>query len=259
MSLASLFELQSAFKRYLFAGDNEADLARLVRCQVPLAPARLDVYRNGYYTRLQEALAHDFPVVLAVAGDVAFGRLATEYLRDYPSTHPSLRWLGQYLPGWFRRRGEKPALTDLAALEWAVLQAFDAPDAPVISARDFDAITPDHWPELRLTLHPSLTLLTVHTNVRQIWSAVRRALAVPAAQTTSEQLVIWRSGNGPSVEAVSASWYALLDAFARNETFAGACETLVDSTPPEVVPDAAARCLHHALARGWVSGMGGEG
>ncbi len=182
MSAAPLFELQSAFKRYLFAGDNEADLARLIRSgQIPPAPARLDVYRNAYYTRLQEALAHDFPVVLAVAGDAAFGRLATEYLRDHPSTHPSLRWLGQYLPGWFRRRGEKPALTDLAALEWAVLQAFDAPNAPVISARDFDAIAPDHWPELRLTLHPALTLLTVHTNVRHIWSAVRRSLAVSSS------------------------------------------------------------------------------
>ncbi len=40
-----------------------------------------------------------------------------------------------------------------------------------------------------------------------------------------------------------ACWYALLYAFARNETFAGACETLLESTAPGVVPAAAASAI----------------
>lgn len=260
MTLPALSELQSAFKRYLFAGDNEAQLTELVRSSRPVpAQARLDAYRNAYYTRLQDALAHDFPALLAVAGDAAFGRLATEYLREHPSTRASLRWLGRQLPEWLRQREEGPAWEDLAALEYAVLHAFDAADAPVLSARDFDEIAPGHWPGLRLTLHPSVSLLAVRANVRPIWSAVRHALPVPASQAISEWLVIWRSSGGPSVEAVNATWSALLVALMRGETFAAACETLVESIPPEEVPTVAAQCLYHALARGWVSSVRADG
>ncbi|MEX1243178.1 MAG: DNA-binding domain-containing protein [Thermoanaerobaculia bacterium] len=260
MTLPALSELQSAFKRYLFAGDNEAKLTGLVRSTRPVpAGARLEVYRNAFYTRLQDALAHDFPALLAAAGDETFGRLATEYLREHPSTRASLRWLGRQLPEWLRQRGEGPVWADLAALEYAVLHAFDAADAPVLSARDFDEISPGHWPELRLTLHPSLSLLAVRANVRPIWSAVRHSLLVPAPRAISEWLVIWRSSSGPSVEAVNATWSALLVVLMRGETFAAACETLAESMPPEEVPTVAAQCLHHALARGWVSAVWADG
>jgi len=58
-------ELQAAFARYLVAGDNEAELAAEVVSDGVNAAARLEVYRNAFYMRLQDALAHDFPALLA--------------------------------------------------------------------------------------------------------------------------------------------------------------------------------------------------
>src|SRR5712691_6191123 len=204
MTPSSLAGLQSAFKRYLFAGDNEEDLAAQV-ARVGGIPAemRLDVYRNAYYLRLEEALARDFPALRAVTGDEAFGRLAAGYLTAYPSTQPSLRFLGQHLQDWLRRACEEPALADLAALEWAVLHAFDAPDAPTLTVVDLEGPSPDRWAELCLALHPSVSLLALETNAQETWLAVRGGQPVLALRRSREWLVVWRGGSGPQVEAIS--------------------------------------------------------
>ena len=247
-----LVELQSAFKQYVLVGDNEAELSvQVARREGISAETRLEVYRNAYYTRLQESLAHDFPVLLAVAGDKAFGRLATAYVRDHPSTKPSLRWLGQHLPHWLRSTANEAPLADLAALEWAVLHAFDAHDAMALTPADLAAIPADRWPNLRLTLHPSVTILTLQANVREIWLAVRGGRPLPALRLISQEVVVWRSQDGPQVEAVSSGCYVLLGALMRGSRLSEACEVLAQSTQPVAVPTAVAEYLHYALSRGW--------
>jgi hypothetical protein len=243
--------LQSAFKRYLLAGDNERDLAGQVACVggIP-AETRLDVYRNAYYQRLEEALARDFPALRAVVGDEAFGRLAAAYLAANPSTRPSLRFLGQHLQDWLRRAREEPALADLAGLEWAVLQAFDAPDAAALTVAGFEGIPAEQWPGLRLALHPSVSLLALEANARELWLAMRRAGPLPAPEPTTEWLVVWRGRGEPQVEAISAGCHAFLAAFVRGSSFASACEALAELADPDDVPHLAAESLHGALAGG---------
>ncbi len=254
MKPLALPELQSAFKQYLLVGDNEAELSRQVAPSDEIsARTRLDVYRNAYYTRLQESLAHDFPAVLMVAGDKTFGRLATAYVRDHPSTKPSLRWLGQHLPHWLRSTANEAPLANLAALEWAVLHAFDAQDATALSPADLAAIPTDRWPDLRLMLQPSVSMLTLQANVREIWLAVRGGRPVPALKLISEEVVVWRSRDGPQVEAVSSGCYVLLAALMGGARLSDACEVLAQSTEPTGVPSMVAEYLQAALARGWVS------
>ncbi len=257
MTSSSLAGLQSAFKRYLFAGDNERDLAAHVALVggVP-AETRLDVYRNAYYLRLEEALARDFPALRAVAGDEAFGRLAAAYLRANPSHKPSLRFLGQHLQDWLRHARQEPALADLVALEWAVLHAFDASDAPILTVAGFEGFAAQLWPGLRLALHPSVSLLALEANAREIWLAARRGGPPPALQPTREWLVVWCGRSGPQVEAISAGCHALLAAFVKGSSFASACEALAEIAEPDDVPRLAAESLHRALARGWIGRLG---
>jgi len=252
----SLAELQAELKRYLLVGDNEELLAGQVKSSGEMpATSRLDVYRNAYYTRLQDALAHDFPALLAVAGDKGFGALCTAYLTDHPSTRPSLRWLGQHFSGWLRRREHALVHADLAALEWAILHAFDAADAPTMSAASLASLPAERWPELRVTLHPSISLLEVRTNARELWLATRKSAALPETRESREWLVVWRSRRAPSVESVSREFFSLLSALGRGEVFASACEGLIDLTAPGEIPYFAAACLHIGLERGWVVGV----
>jgi hypothetical protein len=253
MTPPSLAGLQSVFKRYLYAGDNEAELAaQVARVGGIRAETRLDVYRNAYYLRLEGALARDFPALRAVVGDEAFGSLAAAYLTANPSTRPSLRFLGQHLQYWLRHAREEPALSDLAALEWAVLYAFDAADARGLTMVDLEGISPDRWPELRLALHPSVSLLALETNAQEAWLAVRGGQPVPALRRTREWLVVWRGGSGPQAEAISAGCHALLAAFAKGSTFASACAAMAELADPDDVPRLAAELLRRALDSRWV-------
>jgi hypothetical protein len=248
----TLAALQAAFARYLVAGDDEAELAAEVVSDGVHATVRLEVYRNAFYMRLQDVLAHDFPALLVTAGEATFGRLTAGYLRDRPSARPSLRWLGEGLAEWLRARGE-PAMADLAELEWATLRAFDAEDAAPLTAEAFGAIPPERWPELRLELRPSVSLLAVGANVREAWLAVRAGHPPPTLRSARERLVVWRANGGAQIEAIAEGWHRLLASLARDATLAAACEELARSMDAGRVPDLVAECLHRAAALGWLN------
>ncbi|GMR05768.1 MAG: hypothetical protein BMS9Abin25_0343 [Gammaproteobacteria bacterium] len=256
MKSPGLQRLQSEFKDYLFSGRNEIELASSVASANGIdSILRLDVYRNAYYIRLQEALAHDFPVLLAVMGDQAFGREMAAYLQSYPSTTPSLRFIGQYLSQWFYQHN-KPGLADLVKLEWAILKAFDAADAERLSGENLLNIGPEQWLRLRFKFHPSLTLLDVGTNVMQLWNAHIRKKSLPAIQNNKpESLVISRTHNGPAVQTITPAHHTFFEVLAENSTFGMACEQLAGLEPQKDVSQFAAQCLKQALSNGWISQM----
>lgn len=252
--MTSLAQIQSGFLRYVVSGDNLAAVTDWIGpSRAASVEQRLDVYRNAYWTRLQESLARDFPALLAVAGDRQFGSLATEYLIAQPPVKPSLRSLGAELPQWLHARGCAPVLADLAALEWAVLEAFDAADATIASPRALDGIAPELWPMLKIVLHPAVVLLAMATNARELWSAVRRDAPRAAVRATRERLVVWRSERGPAVIAVADAPFRVLSSLASGDTLADACEALASSMSADRIPGAVAGCLHQALGHGWIA------
>ena len=143
--------------RLVEEGDAAAsELAALVRSDATLpAAARLDVYANAYFLRIHECLENDFPALRWALGADWFHDLATAYLAACPPTRPSLRHAGDRLPDFVAshagaapfRRGHR-WLADLALLERAIVDAFDAADA-----------TPDTSPLGREDLAGHLRLL----------------------------------------------------------------------------------------------------
>lgn len=255
--MSALRELQDAFKRYLLSGDNEPKLAAEVRAG-PGAPAeaRLDVYRNAYYLRLQEALAHDFPAVLAFLGDAEFGRLTAAYLSERPSTRPSLRWLGEQFEGFLLAASAEPAAAELARLEWAVLHALDAPDTPNLGG--LQELPPERWPALSVALHPSVSLLTVHANVRAIWNAVREDVRpLPRLRRAGEFLVVYRQGGRAEVEALAPAAHALLISLASGRALGEACGALIATLEIAEIPRLAAETLARGDRLGWFVQRGG--
>ncbi len=254
--MSALSEMQDAFKRYLLLGDNEPELATEVRASGGVsAEARLDVYRNAYYVRLQEALAHDFPAVLAFLGDAEFGRLTAAYLSQQPSTRPSLRWLGERLADFLLAACPEPAASELARLEWAVLHALDAPDAPVLTG--LQEVPASRWPELRIALHPSVSLLSVHANVNEIRGAARDARPLPPLRRDGGFLIVFRAGTGAAVEVLDAAAHALLLALGGSHDLAEACEAIAGARDAAQVPNLVAETLHRGCTLGWFSnGMG---
>lgn len=252
MKNSDLEQLQSEFKTYLFSGVNESELASSVASVNNIdSILRLDVYRNAYYIRLQEALAHDFPILLAVMGDDVFGREMASYLQAHPSTASSLRYIGQHLSQWFYQHN-KPELADVAKLEWAVLKAFDAADAEVMLSESLQSILPEHWEQLRFTLQPSVTLLKTSINAMSLWSAHLKKAPLPDIQFEhSESLVVSRASDGPVVRAIPPTHYIFYEALAESRTLGEVCEYLARIEPQSDVSYIAAQCLSQALSNGW--------
>lgn len=211
---------------------------------------RLDIYANMYFFRLRDALREDFGAVCAVVGERNFHNLATDYLLAYPPSHYSLRYAGMHLPPFLQthRLSEQwPYLMDLAALEWAILDVFDATDAPVMDAGVLAAVRPERWPDLRFELTPSLRVLDLEWPVHEVWTAVQRGEVPARPARTRTMLRVWRQRYSVFHCPIDPAEGAALAAITSGARFAEVCDRI---TPGAGQSDGSARVL--ALLQAWL-------
>jgi len=123
---------------------------------------RLEIYNRQYWFRVLGALAEDFPALRAVAGGSAFEALSIAYLSAHPSRSFTLRNLGSNLPAWLDANpgwtGRRQHLAvDVARVEWAFVEAFDAAALPPLTLAQVAALGGDS----QLTLQPHLQLVAL--------------------------------------------------------------------------------------------------
>jgi hypothetical protein len=153
------------------------------------AAARLRVYADAYFWRLRDVLAEDFPRLAAHLGAERFAALASDYLRHHPSAHPSLRHLGDRLSDFAGRAlPDAPYLADLARLERARVDVFDAGDDPPLSVAALRAVDPGVWPALRFVPIRALHVLRLDWPVLALWDDRSAAPAAPA----TNHVRVWR-------------------------------------------------------------------
>ena len=79
----------------------------------------------------------DHELLHAYLGDEMFDEMGHAYVKAHPSEHPNLRWFSQALPEFLKSAApysDHPVLSDLAALEKALNDAFDGKDGDVLDA-----------------------------------------------------------------------------------------------------------------------------
>jgi hypothetical protein len=127
---------------------------------------RLEVYNRQYWFRLFETLDTDYPALIKLIGNSRFRQLAEAYLSDCPSASYTLRDLGSRLESWLRKNpqhaGDFPeAAADIARLEWAYVEAFDAAELPPADPEAFAAA----GEQAKLRLQPHIRFIELHTAV----------------------------------------------------------------------------------------------
>src|SRR3978361_1991584 len=116
------------------------------------------VYRYAYGSRLVDAMRNDHELLHLYLGDEMFDEMGHAYVKARPSEHPNLRWFSQGLPDFLKSAepySNHPVLSDLAALEKTLNDAFDAADAPVLQVADLAGVAPEAWTGLKFHPHPS--------------------------------------------------------------------------------------------------------
>jgi hypothetical protein len=153
------------------------------------AEQRLAIYVDAYRARLVEALEADFPAVARVLGHRAFHRLSRDYLEVHPSRSYSLNPLGRKLPEFL-----KPgAARDLARVEVAMSEVFDAEAAEPLTPSDFGAIAPEKFAGLRLAFVPTFRLLELDYDVNGTIDAARQERkTIPSPRRKRAWVAVYR-------------------------------------------------------------------
>lgn len=209
----------------------------------------LGVYRDAYTLRLIEALQTDYPGLHAMAGPADFDAMARAYIEAHPSRHPSVRWFGRDLAAFLAVTppfSAAPAASEMARFEWALGEAFDAPDASSLTFDDLVALPSDAWNSLRLVFLPSLHRLVLRHQVPQAWlkrdSVAAGNLDVPPAAAPDAldikawlgvDWLIWRTTPDSETQfrSMEPDEASMLDRASAGASFPELCEGLAAFAP----------------------------
>jgi hypothetical protein len=191
------------------------------------AEARLRIHRHHILTSLTEALKANFPVVCRVVDARFFGYAADAFIRLHPPSAPCLAEYGAEFPDFIRAfepARALPYLGDLARLEWAVMEARNAPDAAPIAAESLRQVAVVDYPDLTLQLDPSLRLIRTLWPVERIWAAHQDPEPAEPIQLGSEgsRLIVRRRGAEIEVESVEPATFAFIAALRHGRCLAKA-------------------------------------
>lgn len=221
-----LRELQLRFAAALAPGAGPIDptLLDLIREGGGLdPPRRIEIYAEMYRARLVDVLREDFPRTAAAVGDEAFRALACRYLTRHPSEHPSVRHVGGRLAAFVAGEPSLPPwLADLARLEWARVEVFDAADAEPLRLEDLHALPPADWPALRFRPIPACAVVESAWPIHEIWT-VAGTSDLSHVTPTPAVVRVWREGFEVSHAAMGQTERRVFPMLQRGESFAALC------------------------------------
>ena len=226
--MKSLKDIQDEFQRGILAGD-DAILAEVNDSAKEERKVLFGVYRNAYVARLAEILGEDYEQVHAYLGDRAFANLVRAYIAGNPSDQRSARWFGRHMPAFIaksRTFADHAEVAELAALEKALADAFDGPDAEALRLSDLAELPPEAWPALELKPHPTAIRLTFTTNAAEIWTALKNETAPPKPTRLPEPqaLLVWREGFMARFKPLTTEEAMMWDEAAKGVRFSVLCE-----------------------------------
>jgi len=228
------------------------------------AEERLELYARQYWFRLIDSFYEDFPGVAALLGDDAFHQFTLDYLEAHPSRGYTLRLLGRKVPEFVTEAKAvpdslRPAVIDMARLEWAKMEVFDAAEKPAL---DPETTLSADILSLPIGLQPHLRLLKLDHPVddwltrldREEWRAEasnavaadspkhtggggedkEKAEAITPPRRKAVRVVVHRFEEEAWFKRLEPEAFRLLEAFGRGEPLGVALDRLIPESgkPP---------------------------
>jgi hypothetical protein len=259
--MSDFARLQGEFQRGILTGD-ETVLAEILDSPKEKREVLFGVYKYAYGSRLVDAIRNDHKLLHIYVGDEMFDEIGQAYVAANPSQHPNLRWFSQGLPEFLKSEpyGQYPILSDLAALEKALNDAFDAKDAPVVELADMAGFAPEVWDSLKFEAHPSVCRLDLSTNVAAVWLALKNEEMPPDAVLLEQpaRLLIWRQNVTPMFRELSDEEAMMWDEASGGIAFGVLCSMLATYDDPDGAAARGAGYLHGWITAGLLTGVAAE-
>jgi len=191
---------------------------------------RLDIYRDMYLLRMEEALSIDYPSLKHLLGDDEFMRLVARYVEVYPSRSYTLNRLGDHLGEFMETLDDLPRkdfCLELAQLEYALTTVFDAPETPSMTPEQVKAVPPDAWERARLKPVEAFRLLEFNYPVSRYVGAVDEENPFPRIARKKTWLVAYRTNYGLHRMDLTQPAFQLLSLLAAGKTMGEAIESVM--------------------------------
>jgi hypothetical protein len=184
----------------LRAGDSAAPFAT--------PDSHLDVYVEGYRSRLQQVLEGAYPALLHYIGKQAFDAAALRYIAAHPSRHFNLE---RYPVGFAAclTQCDQPA-RELAQLESAIAEVYLTEESPPLTAAWCACQTPETLADTVFTLRTAARLLAFRYSVDDYLSALREGHSPAALAQATQYLLVLRHRNTVLRHRLEEGEYALL-------------------------------------------------
>jgi Putative DNA-binding domain len=259
--MSDLARQQGDFQRAILTGDGSI-LAEIPDGARETRETLFGVYRHAYSSRLVEAMRNDHKQLRVYLGDEMFNAMGHAYVAANPSQQPNLRWFSSGLPEFLKSTepyADHPVLSDLAALEKALNDAFDAQEGPTIGLADMARFAPQAWAGLIFRSHPSVLRLNLPTNASAVWLALKADKEPPDPVRLEEasRLLIWRKDVTPVFRELGAEEAMMWDEAARGIPFGVLCSMLAAFDDPDGAAARGAGYLHGWITAELLTGVSG--
>jgi hypothetical protein len=211
-----------------------------VRGNDRLSPVeQLEIYREQFWLRHTASLLEDFPGLSGILGQTEWERLVEGYLEEAALSSYSLRDLGDELAAYIARTESVPhrgLCTDMARLEWAYVEVFDAAESAPLDGAKLASIPEDAWPGARIVFAPAVRLLEVRYPVADLRRKLREATdeRVPIPESQHQNLVLYRGADKNLFHApVTDLAFRLIEELRRGTPLGRASELASERVPSE--------------------------
>jgi Putative DNA-binding domain len=204
------------------------DAAGWVRGGRVPAGERIEVYRRGYFARLVECLADDYPAVEQALGASNFEALCLDFIDAHPPPSASLNYYGAPFAE-FIASGAAPNATwvsELGRLEWAVVEAIHADAEAVLDPTALGALQEADWARARLLASPALRVLCTRYPVHRYYRAFLEGNEPALPDLEPSVIAVCRRGNDVWRLSVAAPFATLLGHLVAGMPLASALEAV---------------------------------
>lgn len=262
--IQAFFSTQLRSRRALPRDPTVSEQARaLVKTHGTLSPVeRLEIYREQFWLRHTSSLVEDYPGVSGILGQATWQALVEGYLDACPPNSYTLRDLGLRFPAYIASQTQLEShrlCLDMACLELAYLEIFDAADEPPVSPEALAAVPEEAWETARVVFQPALRVLHLAYPV----AALRRALLedhdeVPLPAPEAQHSLVFRRDLQLFHEPLAPAEHALLEALLAGTPLVPACQAAIARVPTAEVAIAenVATWFQGWAARGFVTAIG---
>jgi hypothetical protein len=161
--------------------------------------------------------------------------MARDYIAAYPPRSRIMLYYGERFPDFiakFEMARPVPYLADVARIEMARGLAYHAADAEPIEANAFAVLPQRQFAELRVALHPSISIVASPYPIYSIWSVNQsRAPTVPVTPWAAEAALVARPLNTVEVTRLHHGEDEFLYALSDGEMMSDAAEIARSAYP----------------------------